>query len=146
MYVAEVIADKMEVLDAPRIESVHRGTWTARMDGVYVNGVFLSGRNGSSRSAAADEWRSGLEGDVEENDLVASFDTGSSYSALLPASDPILLRADATLARGVVYALKNYVEAVYKGLPGAFAEEDDDGDVLWHVPCGMKANVSFVFG
>ena len=87
MYVAEVIADKMEVLDAPRISSVHRGTWTARMDGVYVNGVFLSGRNGSSRSAAADEWRSGLEGDIEENDLVASFDTGSSYSAFLAASD-----------------------------------------------------------
>ena len=67
-----------DVLDAPRIPSVHNGTWTVRMDGMYVNGRFLSG---GSRAAAQYEGASAAR--RRDDRLVASLDTGSSYSASL---------------------------------------------------------------
>ena len=41
--------------------------------------------------------------------------------------------------------MKEYVNAVYRDVPGAFPEVDPDGDVLWHVPCDAKVNVSLSF-
>ena len=67
-----------DILDAPRIESVRSGTWTAHMDGMVVNGRRLSGNSSVSDTS---------EGNPDGK-LTVSFDTGASYSACfeLPAS------------------------------------------------------------
>ena len=120
-----------EVLDAPRIESIYPGTWTAHLDGMHVNGELVPFPPNSSGTALKDER------------LTVSFDTGSSYSK---SHSPHTLVYKTLTLLTAVHGPRHYVEAVYKDIPGAVAEEYPGGETLWTVPCDAKVTVSLSFG
>ncbi|KAH9939100.1 acid protease [Epithele typhae] len=114
---SEVLADKTDVLTAPRIPSVFTSSWTALLDGIYINGRFLSGGSTATNALANRTV-------VPEGSMVASLDTGTSF----------------------IQGLKRYAEQVYVDVPGARREVQPDGDELWRLPCDTKVNVSLSFG
>ena len=73
---AEVLANSTAILNAPRLKSIMPGEWTTVMDGMYVNGRFLSGHSNNSEAVA--NWTGAT---IPEGSTVATFDTGTSFSA-----------------------------------------------------------------
>lgn len=64
-----------DILDAPSYESVFSGQWTTALDGIYVNGEFVTAQT-KITPATLDNYNISLPA----NSVLATFDTGSSLS------------------------------------------------------------------
>ena len=76
MFTAEVLSNMTDILNAPLYQSPATSQWTTVMDGLYVNGEFL---NGFSNFSTLYREKANLT--VPNGSTIATFDTGTSYSA-----------------------------------------------------------------
>ncbi|KAH9934491.1 aspartic peptidase domain-containing protein [Epithele typhae] len=113
----EVLADKTAVLDAPRMDSVVPSEWTVLMDGIFVDGKFLTGHSNNSEAFK------NLGVVVDDDQTIATFDTGTSF----------------------IRAPDYYVDAIFGSIPNS-QRIVDEGEILYEVPCDTRLNISFVFG
>lgn len=64
-----------DILGAPSYQSVFPGQWTTVLDGIYVNGEFITAQT-TVPPAALDSFNISLPA----NSVLATFDTGSGLS------------------------------------------------------------------
>ena len=74
LLVGEVLANTTAVLDAPVLESIIRSEWTVIMDGLYVDGRFVSGHSNNSEAYA-----NAMGVAVPAGGTLATFDTGTTF-------------------------------------------------------------------
>ena len=63
-----------DVLNAPRFDSVLPDFWDTYLDGIYVNGKFVSGGS---------KYENSTEVHVPKGSTIANFDSGTTASELL---------------------------------------------------------------
>ena len=68
------------VFNATQIDSILPGQWTTFLSSVSVNGRVITG---SSNANVSEQFEQGLNVTVPANMTVATFDTGTSFSASL---------------------------------------------------------------
>ncbi|RDX52206.1 acid protease [Lentinus brumalis] len=116
----EVLANMTDILDAPQLNSLHKGDWTYWIDGIYVNGRYVGGH--SNVTHVYNEAGITVPSD---NSTAATFDTGSS----------------------AILAPEYYVHQIYQDVPGASATYIDGPPrmLVHNIPCDTKLNISWSF-
>ncbi|KAL6302519.1 aspartic peptidase domain-containing protein [Sparassis latifolia] len=112
--ISEIMAENASIIEAPKLPLFSNSSWSTLMDGIYVNGEFLTGH---------------------------SFGTNYSGFSVQPGVNQTVIEPDSGTT--LISAPPYYVDAVYKGIPGAIFDEDQK---TYQVPCETKLNVSMVFG
>ena len=108
LAISSHVAGYESVASAPKLSRVTPEHWSVVMDEMIINGQSFS----FNQSCIAG---------VDPGKVVATLDTGSSFSSLPPVA----------------------IDAIYGSVPGA---RYDDNSQVWLVPCNRSPNVTFVFG
>ncbi|KAH9848546.1 aspartic peptidase domain-containing protein [Lenzites betulinus] len=120
LTISDVLADMTDIFDAPSYKSVFPGQWTTVLDGIYVNGKFVTAQTKMSPTTL-DSFNISLP----DNSVLATFDTGSS----------------------LILGPRAFADAVYKNIPGAhLAPPDGSNQTQYIIPCNSKVNVTWSFG
>ncbi|KAH9903454.1 aspartic peptidase domain-containing protein [Cubamyces lactineus] len=117
LTVSEVISNMSDILNAPLFQSPTTTSWTTVMDGLYVNGEFISGFSNVTELYRQHNIS------VPDGSTIATFDTGTSH----------------------VLAPPEYAKAIYSRIPGAQPLPSTSGEVNYIIPCDTKLNITWSF-
>ncbi|KAI8989157.1 aspartic peptidase domain-containing protein [Trametes punicea] len=117
LAISEVVEDLAGVLSLPPLESPVSDVWDVIVDGLYVNGQFVSGVSNLTAEFKAENKLS-----LPEGSMLAQLDTGGA----------------------IVLAPVQIVNAIYGNIPGAVPTQNITGEADGFVlPCDTKINITW---